>query len=109
MHLDLHVHSTCSDGALSPRELVAAARRAGLGMIALADHDTTAGVEPARAAAAALGGIGVITAIELTCLLDGAELHLLGYAFRGDDPAIAVAQKLIRAYPHVDARLIVGN
>jgi predicted metal-dependent phosphoesterase TrpH len=88
MHLDLHVHSTCSDGALSPRDVVATARRAGLGMIALADHDTTAGTEPARAAAAALGGIGVITAAELTCLLDGTELHVLGYGFRSDDPAM---------------------
>ena len=42
MHLDLHVHSTCSDGALAPAVVVAAARRAGLGMIALADHDTAA-------------------------------------------------------------------
>ena len=58
-------------------------------MIALADHDTTAGVEPARTAAAALGGIGVIVATELTCLLDGAEVHLLGYGFRSDDPGIA--------------------
>jgi predicted metal-dependent phosphoesterase TrpH len=95
MHLDLHVHSTCSDGALSPRDVVATARRAGLGMIALADHDTTAGTEPARAAAAALGGIGVITAAELTCLLDGTELHVLGYGFRSDDPAMMADRKSV--------------
>jgi len=89
MHLDLHVHSTCSDGALAPAEVVAAAQRAGLAMIALADHDTTAGVEPARAAAAALGGIGIITATELTCLRDGTEVHLLGYGFRSDDAGLA--------------------
>ncbi|HVO34326.1 MAG TPA: PHP domain-containing protein [Gemmatimonadales bacterium] len=89
MHLDLHLHSTCSDGSLSPRDVVLAGRRAGLGMIALADHDTVAGVEPARAAAAAQGGIGVIPAAEFTCELDGAEVHLLGYALRADDPGIA--------------------
>jgi 3',5'-nucleoside bisphosphate phosphatase len=89
MHLDLHLHSTCSDGALAPRDVVLAARRAGLGMIALADHDTVAGVESARAAAAAQGGIGVLPAAEFTCELDGAEIHLLGYAFGLGDPGIA--------------------
>jgi len=89
MHLDLHLHSTCSDGSLPPREVVGAARRAGLGMIALADHDTAAGVAPARAAAAAQGAIGIIAAAEFTCELDGSEVHLLGYAFRLDDPGLA--------------------
>ncbi len=89
MHLDLHVHSTCSDGSLAPAAVVAAARKAGLGMIALADHDTVAGVGPARAAAAAAAGCGVITAIEITTRLDAREVHLLGYGFRDDDPGIA--------------------
>jgi predicted metal-dependent phosphoesterase TrpH len=89
MHLDLHLHSTCSDGALSPANLVAAARRAGLEVIALADHDTVAGTGAARAAAAAQGGIEVLQAIEITCFRDDTELHLLGYAFRADDAGIA--------------------
>ncbi len=88
MHLDLHLHSTCSDGSLPPREVVAAARKAGLGLIALADHDTAAGVEPARAAAAAQGGIGLVAAAEFTCEFDGSEVHLLGYGFRPDDPGL---------------------
>jgi predicted metal-dependent phosphoesterase TrpH len=88
MHLDLHLHSTCSDGALAPGDLVAAAGRAGLDLIALADHDTVAGTEPARAAAAARGGIAVLPAIEITCFLDGAELHLLGYGLRAEDPGV---------------------
>jgi len=88
VHLDLHVHSTCSDGTLAPAAVVAAAGRAGLGMIALADHDTDAGVEPARAAAARTG-LAVLAAIEITCLRDGREVHLLGYGFRPDDPGIA--------------------
>jgi predicted metal-dependent phosphoesterase TrpH len=89
MHLDLHVHSTCSDGALAPADLVAAAARAGLDLIALADHDTVAGTAPARAAAAARGGLEVLRAIEITCGRDGSELHLLGYGFRADDAGIA--------------------
>ncbi len=87
MHLDLHLHSTCSDGALAPAAVVAAARSAGLGMIALADHDTTAGIAAAQAAAGQ--GPAVIAATEITCLRDGAEVHLLGYAFRPDDPGLA--------------------
>ena len=51
MHLDLHLHTTCSDGALAPEALVLAARRAGLDAIAVTDHDTMAGVVPARVAA----------------------------------------------------------
>ncbi len=89
MHLDLHLHSTCSDGALAPGALVAAARRAGLGLIALADHDTVAGTGAARAAARALGDIEVLGAIEITCFRDGVELHLLGYGFRAEDAGIA--------------------
>jgi predicted metal-dependent phosphoesterase TrpH len=89
MHLDLHVHSTCSDGAVAPAELVALARRAGLGAVAIADHDSTAAVKPARAAAAAVGAIAVVTATEITCGFDGAELHLLAYGFRMDHPGMA--------------------
>jgi len=88
MHLDLHVHSTCSDGALAPAAVVAAARRVGLGMIALADHDTIAGVAPARAAAAG-DGFSVLPAIEITTRLDEQEVHLLGYGFRVEDPGLA--------------------
>ena len=82
MHLDLHLHTTCSDGALAPEAVVAAARRAGLYGIAVTDHDTTTGVERARAAGAA-EQVLVISGIELSCELDGTELHLLGY---GIDP-----------------------
>jgi predicted metal-dependent phosphoesterase TrpH len=88
MHLDLHLHSTCSDGALAPAAVVAAATRAGLGMIALADHDTVAGIAPACTAAAG-EGIRVIAAIEVTCRFAGTELHLLGYGVRVDDAGLA--------------------
>ncbi len=82
VHLDLHLHTTCSDGAQAPEDLVTLARRAGLHGIAVTDHDTTAGVAPARRAGAA-EGVLVIAGIELSCELDGRELHLLGY---GVDP-----------------------
>ena len=89
MHLDLHLHSTCSDGSLAPAALAVAARRAGLGAIALTDHDTTAGIAAARRAAQTGGGPLVIAGVELTSSLDGAEVHLLGYRVDPDHAALA--------------------
>lgn len=89
MHLDLHLHSTCSDGSLAPAALVEAARRAALHAIALTDHDTTAGVELARRAAEARGGPIVIAGVELTSSLDGSEVHLLGYGIAPDHASLA--------------------
>lgn len=86
MHLDLHLHTSCSDGLVPPAETVAAARRAGLDVIAITDHDTLAGVAPAAAAAEQLGGIRVIPAVELSCSQGGVDFHLLGYNV---DPADA--------------------
>jgi len=87
VHLDLHLHTTCSDGSKPPEAVVALARRAGLHAIAVTDHDTTAGVGPAQAAGAA-EGVLVIPGIELSCELDGAELHLLGYGVDPADPGL---------------------
>lgn len=79
---DLHMHSTASDGALSPSELVAMAVEASLEYIALTDHDTLAGLAPARRAADA-AGVTLIPGVELTCLWQRRVLHLLGL---GIDP-----------------------
>jgi len=85
--LDLHLHTTCSDGSQAPEAVVALAQRAGLGAIAVTDHDTTAGVGPARRAAV-VEGLTVIAGIELSCELDGEELHLLGYGIDPDHPGL---------------------
>ena len=75
--VDLHAHSTASDGAATPAALVAAARQAGLAAIALTDHDTVAGV---RAAVAAADGIGprVVPGVELSAVDASGETHVLG-------------------------------
>jgi len=78
MRLDLHLHTTCSDGLLGPEALVAAAAAAGLNVIAVTDHDTTAGVGPARRAAQP-GPLRVISGIELSCTDRGTDFHMLGY------------------------------
>ncbi|MGI6363491.1 MAG: PHP domain-containing protein [Bacillota bacterium] len=78
MLVDLHLHSTASDGLLSPAALVVMAKAAGLDIIALTDHDTTAGLEEARAAGASCG-LRVISGIEFSTELDSAEVHILGF------------------------------
>lgn len=91
MRIDLHLHSTASDGGLPPGELVRAAARAGLDVIALADHDTTAGV--AEALRAADGLVHVIPALEISTTDQGSEIHILGYFV---DPEHAALQEHAR-------------
>ncbi len=74
--VDLHLHTTASDGLLSPEELVLAAHQAGLSAIAVTDHDTLAGVEAARNAATPLG-MRVIPGVELSVFHEGREVHML--------------------------------
>jgi 3',5'-nucleoside bisphosphate phosphatase len=84
MKVDLHLHSTASDGSLSPSALVWAARSGGLDVIAVADHDTCAGVHEAMSALP--DAMHVVPAVELSTTLEGVEIHILGYFI---DPASA--------------------
>lgn len=88
MHLDLHIHTTCSDGLAPPEAVAEQARRTGLHAIAITDHDTTVGVARARAAGEALGLL-VIAGTELSCSRAGRDMHLLGYGIDPDHPALA--------------------
>jgi hypothetical protein len=83
MRIDLHTHSTASDGTLPPAEVVSCAVVAGLDVLALTDHDTTMGWDEA-AAAATLHGIALVRGIEISCQHEGVSIHLLGYL---QDPA----------------------
>lgn len=76
-HIDLHLHSTASDGTAPPEAVVQAARAAGVIAIALTDHDTIDGVDEARQAAAQLG-IELIPGVELSAYEGTAEIHVLG-------------------------------
>lgn len=86
MRIDLHLHSTASDGAFPPAEVVARARAGGLDVIAIADHDTVAGVPEARAAAD--DGPVVVPAIEITAAHGGRDHHILGYFVAPATPAL---------------------
>src|SRR5690242_19349871 len=85
--LDLHTHTTASDGRLAPAALVALARQAGVTTLAITDHDTTDGLAKARAAAPA-AGVEIITGIEFGCDMPHGEVHMLGYLFDAEHPAL---------------------
>ena len=85
MRIDLHTHSSVSDGTDLPAELVAKAAEAGLDVVALTDHDTFAGLSEAVAAGQRVG-IRVLEGMELSCVRHGQSVHLLAY---GADPASA--------------------
>jgi predicted metal-dependent phosphoesterase TrpH len=79
MSIDLHIHSSFSDGALSPAELVSLAHSLGVSVLAIADHDTVAGVADATAAAMHYG-ISILPAVELSVQFEcWSDVHLLGY------------------------------
>ena len=85
MSIDLHIHSTFSDGTMSPTELVRLARHKKLSAIAITDHDTTDGIDEAIEAGSRLG-LTVVPGIELSVKHDNINLHLLGYLFDHRQP-----------------------
>ena len=84
--IDLHVHSTASDGSFTPAEVTALAREAGLTAIALTDHDTVSGVGEALAAAGDFP-LEVVPGVELSCLYKEKEIHILGLYIDHTDKA----------------------
>ncbi|MFG3709754.1 PHP domain-containing protein [Micromonospora sp. NPDC047730] len=97
--IDLHTHSTASDGTLGPAELVRAAAESGLDVVAITDHDTTAGWEPALRALPA--GLSLVRGAEISCRWYGEEpavpLHLLAYLFDPDAPELVAELARVRA------------
>ncbi len=77
--VDLHIHTTASDGKLSPAEIVKKAAGLGLETIAISDHDTVNGIIPALTAACVYPKLTVIPAVELSTDVPSGEIHVLGY------------------------------
>ncbi|GGS90920.1 PHP domain-containing protein [Streptomyces chromofuscus] len=94
MRIDLHTHSTASDGTDTPAELVRNAAAAGLDVVGLTDHDTTRG--HAEAIAALPEGLTLVTGAELSCRIDGIGMHLLAYLFDPEEPALLAERELVR-------------
>ena len=93
MRIDLHSHSTASDGTDPPAEVMRRARAAGLDVIALTDHDTLSGHGPA--AAALPPGLSLVPGLEVSCRLDGHSVHLLGYHVDPAHPGLAAELRAI--------------
>ena len=86
-NIDLHSHSTESDGVLSPRAAVEAAARDGVTVLALTDHDTLTGIPEARGAAAECG-IELVAGVEVSCAWGRESVHLLGLFVDPEDRAL---------------------
>ncbi|WP_089291868.1 PHP domain-containing protein [Actinoplanes regularis] len=111
LRIDLHCHSTASDGTLTPAELVRAGSAAGLDVMAITDHDTTGGW--AEAAAARPAGMRLVRGAELSCRWHGVQpaisLHLLAYLFDPTEPALAAAMLELRVDREQRAEKIVDR
>jgi len=91
--VDLHTHSTASDGTLSPAEVIGAADYVGLAAVALTDHDTTAGLAEASDAARRFPALQFVPGVEVSARFSTGTMHLLGL---GIDPAAAPMAELTR-------------
>lgn len=105
--IDLHTHTTFSDGTTSPEENVALAAAAGLTGVAITDHDTLAGLERG-AAAASQQGLEFVPGIEFSCEVDGASVHVLGYWMDQSDVELLRECDRLRNERDRRARAIVG-
>lgn len=103
--IDLHTHSRASDGTTTPADLVREAAAAGLDVVALTDHDTTAGWD--EAAQALSPGVRLVRGAEISCVADGISLHLLAYLFDPHDAALAARLAQVRASRDGRARAMV--
>jgi 3',5'-nucleoside bisphosphate phosphatase len=92
---DLHLHTTASDGSLSPAELVRAAVGAGVTLLAVTDHDTTEGVAEAVAAGREVGA-RVVPGVELSVDTDEHDIHLLGFYLQWEDDSLQESLRQLR-------------
>ncbi len=93
--VDLHTHSSYSDGSLTPGQIVELAKKIGLRGVAVTDHDTTAGVAEATRRGEELG-VEVLSGVEIGAGLDDHTMHLLGYGIRPNDPKLLSLLRLLQ-------------
>lgn len=106
--IDLHLHTTASDGALTPSQLVDHARGAGVRTLSVTDHDTMAGV-PEAADAAARHQLEFLPGVEITTTLDGKNVHLLAYFLDPEPPTMAAFLEERRAERVARARFMADR
>lgn len=104
--IDLHLHTTHSDGSLAPAEVLALAHKAGVAALAITDHDITTGIPEALEAGARLG-IEIIPGVEISSSYGDNELHILGYFLDWQDPTLNARLGTLRASRHRRNPLII--
>jgi predicted metal-dependent phosphoesterase TrpH len=109
MKVDLHLHTTASDGRLTPEEVVRLSEKRGLSVIAITDHDSVAGIEPALMAAKAFPSLRVIPGLEINTDIPNAEVHILGYFIDYRNRELKQALKRLRHSREARARKIVAK
>lgn len=107
--VDLHLHTTFSDGRLSPTELVRLCAGNGLRVIAITDHDSTEGISEALAAAEEAPGLRIVRGIELSTDAPGMEIHMLGYFVDPSDAALQEKLRWLRSGRDERAREMVSR
>ena len=84
IRVDLHLHTTASDGRWTPEQLIGEVQRAGIGLFAITDHDTLAGLAPAASQVRG-SGLRLLLGVEFSVRLNGQLYHLLSYGFDPTD------------------------
>lgn len=103
---DLHMHSTFSDGEWTPEKLVKSARRVGIAVIALTDHDSVDGL-PQAGAFAEMHGVEILPGVEISAFDEGIDLHILGYGFDSANAELRDALRRSQAARQTRAARIV--
>ena len=107
--VDLHIHTTASDGRLSPVDVVCKSAECGLDVIAIADHDTVDGIEPALAATKTFPRLTVIPAVEISADIPQGEIHVLGYFIDYTAPELKVTLKGLRHSRVIRAQRMIAK
>jgi hypothetical protein len=109
MKADLHIHTTASDGRLSPAQIVHRAAQLGLSVIAITDHDSVEGIEPALVAARAYPNLLVTPGVELNTDVPQGEIHILGYFIDYQDQSLGERLKGLRCSREERGRKMVAK
>ena len=88
MLIDFHTHTTASDGALTPREMLQRASESGVGLLAITDHDTVAGYRSALTLASDFPTVQLVPGVEFSCRWSGTTIHVVGLGMDCDHPAM---------------------
>lgn len=107
--VDLHIHTTASDGRLPPEEIVQRAAEQGLKYIAITDHDTVAGISRALQAGIAFPGLTVIPGMEINTDTQTGEVHILGYCIDYKSKELEISLNRLRHSREIRAKKIVDN